>query len=347
MLGQTLQQSGDLSGAIQAFENTVRIDLEFRAAITRLATVIPTSKRLRCRSHGRSRRVRRTSSTSAARMRLRRAISRKRSGWLEPKKDGEFRRSAEICWATSWAAGDLISALGYLEKRWCSAPASPIDFTTLPDALVQWVEAEAIEELRDGTGSLGRPSRAFSERRESPASGGCAPRPGACHRPAAVVRRRPGGSRTGLSGHGDLDRAIGELKTGRTLGGFGGAFARSGRSGRRPSPSATQVPADAHNLLGPLSARGRRQRRCWWSSARRCRLRLNFAEAHNKIGLVLAEADDGQGAITELREALLIQPDHVDALTNLGAAPFRPQATAPGDPVLEKAVALAPSSLKA
>ncbi len=50
------------------------------------------------------------------------------------------------------------------------------------------------------------------------------------------------------------------------------------------------------------------------------RLRPDFAEAYNNLGLVLTQADDDSAAIAAFREAIRIRPDYADAHANLGAA---------------------------
>src|SRR5207248_10609606 len=46
------------------------------------------------------------------------------------------------------------------------------------------------------------------------------------------------------------------------------------------------------------------------------RLRPDFADAHNNMGLVLAQGNEDQAAIAEFREALRIRPDFADAQAN-------------------------------
>ena len=53
------------------------------------------------------------------------------------------------------------------------------------------------------------------------------------------------------------------------------------------------------------------------------RLRPDFAEAHNNLGLVLTQTDDDEPAIAAFREAIRIRPDYADAHANLGAALHR------------------------
>ena len=76
------------------------------------------------------------------------------------------------------------------------------------------------------------------------------------------------------------------------------------------------------------------------------RLRPDYAEAHNNLGLVLIQTGDDPGGIASLREAVRIAPEYADARANLGAALTL---TDVDESIreLEKAVELAPGSVKA
>src|SRR6202030_3203900 len=76
------------------------------------------------------------------------------------------------------------------------------------------------------------------------------------------------------------------------------------------------------------------------------RLRPDFAEAHNDLGLVLTQSDDDEAAMTAFREAIRIRPNYADAHANLGAA-LIPTDGEQAIRELAKAVALEPASVKA
>src|SRR5439155_24821205 len=105
--------------------------------------------------------------------------------------------------------------------------------------------------------------------------------------------------------------------------------------------------AEAHNVLGLLLGRkGADSKEVLVEFREAVRLSPDFADAHNNIGLVLAQADDDAGAIAAFRDALRFRPDYADAHANLGAALT---ATDSEEAIreLEKAVALEPASVKA
>src|SRR5262249_53216502 len=76
------------------------------------------------------------------------------------------------------------------------------------------------------------------------------------------------------------------------------------------------------------------------------RLRPDFAEAHNNIGLVLAQNNDDTAAIAAFREAIRLRADFADAHSNLGAALTQTD-NDQAVKELQRAVALAPNSVKA
>ena len=92
---------------------------------------------------------------------------------------------------------------------------------------------------------------------------------------------------------------------------------------------------------------GRRRRRLVAAEFREAiRLRPDYAEAHNNLGLVLIQAATIRPASPRSARPCAIAPDYADAHTNLGAA-LTPTDAAEAIRELEKAVALAPASVKA
>src|SRR5207249_4053890 len=105
--------------------------------------------------------------------------------------------------------------------------------------------------------------------------------------------------------------------------------------------------AEAHNVLGLLLGRqGASSGEVAAAFREAIRLRPDFAEAHNNLGLVLIQSGDDPGGIAALREAVRLEKDYADAHANLGAA-LVPTDAEEAVRELEKAVALAPGSVKA
>jgi tetratricopeptide (TPR) repeat protein len=76
------------------------------------------------------------------------------------------------------------------------------------------------------------------------------------------------------------------------------------------------------------------------------RLRPDYAEAHNNMGLVLAQSGEDEKAAAEFREASRIRPDYADAHANLGAVLLLSDVEG-AIAELEKAVSLDPTMIKA
>ncbi len=148
---------------------------------------------------------------------------------------------------------------------------------------------------------------------------------------------------------GDLDQALGQFEAGLNIPSpsppapdWDAAIA-----GIREALAKTPNRADAHNVLGLLLGRkGAGTSEVVAEFREAVRLRPDFAEAYNNIGLVLTQADDDNAAIAAYRDALRLRPDYADAHANLGAALISTDVEQ-GIVELEKAVALAPDSVKA
>src|SRR5436309_7724386 len=76
------------------------------------------------------------------------------------------------------------------------------------------------------------------------------------------------------------------------------------------------------------------------------RLRPEYAEAHNNIGLVLAQDGDDEKAGIEFREAVRIRPDYADAHANLGAV-LQLSDVEQAISELEKSISIDPTLIKA
>jgi tetratricopeptide (TPR) repeat protein len=105
--------------------------------------------------------------------------------------------------------------------------------------------------------------------------------------------------------------------------------------------------AEAHDVLGRLlGLAGASVKDTAAEFEAAIRMRPEFAEAHNNLGLVYTQAGDDEKAIGAFREAIRQRPDYADAHANLGAILT---ATDIGESVreLERALALQPTLLKA
>ena len=153
---------------------------------------------------------------------------------------------------------------------------------------------------------------------------------------------------------GQLDPGIGQLEAGLNVQApappapdWSAAIAALRSTLSSSAQTADAARAEANNTLGRLLGRAGAASADVAAAFREAiRLRPDYAEAQNNLGLVLIQAGDDPGGIAALREAVRLAPDYADAHANLGAA------LTPTDPdeairELERAVALAPTSVKA
>jgi tetratricopeptide (TPR) repeat protein len=148
---------------------------------------------------------------------------------------------------------------------------------------------------------------------------------------------------------GNLDRALGQLEAGLNLSSSGlpAPDWDNAIEGLRQLLVKDPKRADAHNMLGLVFGRkGVRSDEVVAEFREAVRLRPDFAQAYNNLGLVLAQSDNDEAATAAFREAVRLRPDYAEAHANLGAtlsSTDNEQAISE----LEKAVALAPELVKA
>ena len=356
-LGQILQQSGNTAGAIDAFENVVRLDPEFREAYYALGSALKKQAvslpKPRPPAAGAATDLYKQGEQAAAQGNLDEA-ERLLNGAL--KQDESHAYAQNLLGFVLGQRGDLMSALVHLEKAVALRPDVADMHYNLGVAL--WYS--------------GTKDRAISELRESvkldPSSGPSASFLGVALREAGqldearrfvqrAIALQPSFAAAYVDlglvylDKGEIDRALGQFETGLNFPSGAGPAPdwNSAITALQKSLAAKPDNAEAHNLVGLILGRtGADSSTVVGEFRAAVRIRPDFAEAHNNIGLVLAQSNDGEGAIKEFREALNIQPDYVDALTNLGAILVSTSTdTAEAVRVLERAVALAPTSMKA
>jgi tetratricopeptide (TPR) repeat protein len=352
-LGQTLRQSGDLAGSIQAFERALQIDPELREGYYGLGLA------LKQQSAARKLPAQPTSPADKFYQAAQESVAK---GDPEAAKeqliqalhvDDNHAEAHNLFGFILGHQGNLEFALTHLERAVQLQP----DFagTHYSYAVALWYS--------------GSKDRAIAELRESVRLD---PAAGASHQFLGNALRDTGdlaGARLSLQRavallppttatyidlgivflmSGDLDRALGQFEAGLNA------------PSSIPSPdwdtAITKLRgilvnnpsrADAHNMLGLLLGRkGADSSEVLAEFREAIRVRPDYAQAHNNLGLVLAQSDQDEKAILEFREAIRTAPGYTDAHANLGAT-LMPTDVAQAVTELEKAVSLDPTSVKA
>jgi tetratricopeptide (TPR) repeat protein len=354
-LGQTLRQTGDLESAVAAFEKAIALNPELREGYYALGTALKQQS-----ASARKPAPPATSPADDLYRRAREAVSRgdlnaARDQLTEALRlDEQHAEAHSLLGFTLGQQGDLPAGRPHLERAVALRPES----------------AEAHYNLGVALWYGGSRDRALAELRESVKLD---PAAGSSHAFLGMALRETGDlSAARVS----LQRAIALLPpTAAVFIDLGITFVRAGEVDKAlgqfeaglnvPSPAvptpdwdaaiaalrqalaANPGKAEAHNVLGLLLGRkGADSSEVTAQFREAIRLRPDFAETHNNIGLVLIQAGDDQGGIAALREAVRLAPDYADAHANLGAA-LTPTDADEAIRELEKAVALAPASVKA
>jgi tetratricopeptide (TPR) repeat protein len=355
LLGQTLQQSGNLGAAIKTFEYLLRIDPEFREGYYALGVALKQQaaslRKPRPLSPSPADDLFKSGQQAAARGELKEA----EQFLLEAiDKDGNHAEAENLLGFTLGQQGKLPSALTHLERAVALRPSLADAHYNLGVAL--WYTASrtrSLSELKQalrldpGTGPvyafLGTALREMGELDDARRNLQCAiallPSFSATYIDLGITYLRGG----------NIDKAIGQFEAGLHVPVPSGPAPDWDAAivDLRKALAANSDSAEAHNVLGLLLGRkGADGKEVLAEFREAVHLQPDFAEAHNNLGLVLAQSNDEKAAIAEFREALRISPDYADAHANLGAV----FTTTDGDEAvreLEKAVALAPGSLKA
>jgi len=369
---QTLRQTGDLAGAVAAFERALRIEPELREGYYALGMAL--------RQQSAARRKPPAPGMDAADDRVRQAQEAAARGDLNSARDqlaevlrhddGKMEAHNLIGFVLG-QQGDLPSAIAHFERAIALRPDSAEAHYNLGVAL--WYggsKQRAVDELRQSVSLDPAAGASYAFLGAALRDGGdvalaraSLQRAIALLPPTAAVYVDLGitYARTG-----DLDKAIGQFEAGMNLppasapkpdwdpaiAGLRTAIGvTKDTKGTKDTKDAKDAKGDslaeAYNVLGRLLGRsGAGSEEVAAAFREAIRLRPDFAEAHNNLGLVLLQAGDDQGAIAALREAVRINPDYADARANLGAA-LTPTDAEAAVQELERAVALAPASVKA
>jgi tetratricopeptide (TPR) repeat protein len=354
-LGQTLRQSGDLTAAIAAFEKALLIDPELREGYYGLGLALKQQSASRQKPvHPRASPaddLYKSGQEAVARGDLKAAAEQLSQALALDESDAEVHN---LLGFVLGQRGDMAAALDQLERAVALRP--------------EW--AEAHYNLGVALWYSGSKEKSISELRESIRLD---PAAGASHAFLGTALRETGdlsGAQLSLQRAiallpplpatyidlgivflrtGDLNKAMGQFEAGLNIENPSPPEPDWDRAirGLRETIAKKADQADAHNILGLLLGRkGADKSEVVAEFREAARLRPNFAQAYNNIGLVLTQSDDDPGALAAFREALRISPDYADAHANLGAA-LIPTDAEQAIRELEKAVALAPASVKA
>ena len=355
LLGQTLQQSGDVRGSLEAFENAVRIDPESRdgyyalgVALKQWAAAVRKPPQFTASPaddlYARAQEAASRHELQDAQRLLNDALAH----------DANYAQAQNLLGFIVGQQGDLPSAIIHLERAVSLRPDFADAHYNLGVAL--WYggsRAKGISELQEairldpasgasyaflGT-SLRETGQLDDARRNLQRAIALLPSFSSTYIDLGIVYLRAG----------DLDKALGQFEAGISISPPAGPAPDwdSAIATTRDTLRAKSDNAEARNILGLLLGRkGAGSKEVLAEFREAVRLRPDFAEAHNNIGLVLAQESNDSAAIAEFREALRIRPDYSDAHANLGAALIATD-TETAVRELERAVALAPSSLKA
>ena len=368
-LGQTLRQRGDLTDAVGAFEKALEIEPELREAYYALGMAL--------KQQSASLRKPSSSANSPADDLYKRGRDSAARGELNAARealaealrlDDNHAGAHNLLGFILGQQGDLPAALAHLERAVALQRESAEAHYNLGVAL--WYSGSkerAVSELQESVrldpaagASDAFLGTALREKGEFAAARASLQRAIALLPPTAAVYVDLG--ITYLRA-GEPDKALGQLEAGLNLpspsvprpdwdsaiAGLRQALAaKPVRTDNAPDArTPEQWAGEAHNVLGRLLGRsGADSSQVAAEFREAIRLRPDFAEAHNQLGLVLIQSGDDDGGIAALREAVRISPDYADAHDNLGAA-LTPTNVKEAIGELEKAVALAPTSAKA
>ena len=354
-LGQTLRQSGDTGGALAAFEAALRIDPELREAYYNLGTTLKQIAAQR-RSHIAGL----DSAGAAAYERARDAFGRgdlreaKEQASQSVRADPAFAEAHNLLGFILGQERDLQGAIEHLNRAVELRPNYAEAHYNLGVAL--WYSDsrdKAIAELQESTRQDPAAGETYAflgsvleQTGNLAAAGRNLQRAVALLPPLPSVFVDLGLVFLHLS---DVPHALGQFDAALNLPAPGSpvpAWQRAVNS-LREAVAKDSKDAELHNVLGRMMGRAGSDANAVKAEFREAiRLKPDFAEAQNNLGLVLTQSSEDEGAIAAFREAIRIAPNWADAHANLGAVLT---ITEPAEAVkeLEEAVKLEPSSIKA
>jgi tetratricopeptide (TPR) repeat protein len=353
-LGQTLRQTGDLVAAQAAFEKALETNPELQEGYYALGAILKQQSAAAPKPAPLP-----ASPADDFVLRGKQAVARgdfssAKSQLLEAVRTDEQNADAQsLLGFVLGQQGDLPAALEHLERSVSLHPESAEAHYHLGVAL--WysdAKDRAIAELRESVrldpasgasqaflGTALRDQRKLADARVS------LQRAIALLPPIAATYIDLG---TVFARAGNLDKALGQFETGlNSASALPAPDWNSAITALEEALSGNSRNAQAHNVLGLLLGRQGADSEVVLAEFREAvRLRPDFAEAYNNIGLVLAQKDDDRPAIAAFREAIRLRPDYADAHSNLGAALTL---TDSDEAIreLNQAVTLAPNSVKA
>jgi tetratricopeptide (TPR) repeat protein len=357
-LGQTLRQGGDLGGAIGEFEHALEINPELREGYYALGAALKQQS-----ATARKPAPPPSSPADEAVGRAKAAAARNDLGTAADALADALQRDPNHAEAHTLQGyvlgqqGNLSAALPHLQRATILRPESSEARHNLGAALwYSGAREKAIVELREsvrldpgsagGHAFLGMALLETGDRAGARASlqraMALSPAMAAAYVDLGVAFLREG----------NLDKGLGQIEAGLNVPSpapptpsWDQAIVAL-RQALASSPGHSEMP-EAHNVLGlMLGRKGAHGEEVAAAFRAAIRVRPEYAEAHNNLGLVLIQSGNDEEGIAALREAVRLAPAYAEARTNLGAA-LTPTDAEAAVKELEEAVRLAPGSVKA
>ncbi len=357
-LGQTLRQSGELRGAIAEFERALEINPELREGYYALGAALKQQSAMARKPA--------TPSSSPAAEAVGRAKAAAERGDLKTagealadalRRDPNQAEAHTLQGYVLGQQGNLSAALPHLQQATILRPESAEIRHNLGAALwYSGAREKAIAELRESVrldpGSAGGHAflgMALLETGDLPAARASLQRAMALSNAMAAAYVDLG---VAFLRNGNLEKGLGQLEAGLNVPvpvppapSWDAAIAAL-RQALASSPQHSEMP-EAHTVLGlMLGRKGAPADDVVAAFRAAIRIRPDYAEAHNNLGLVLIQSGNDEEGIAALREAVRLAPAYAEARTNLGAA-LTPTDAEAAIKELEEAVRLAPGSVKA